>query len=313
MNKKTFVSLCAGTICAGATLVSSPVSAFADVPASSMTKKGIVFNQQVVSKPYGFVHNHTTYLPIWYLMQALKNLHVQSKWSNHVWSLTASTNADLSNIQAGSGSSSITMDGVVVQKVDTITATDPSSGAATTYMPAWYVMQILNRLQVHSKWNGTVWQMYTGSTAPAIGNLDIQPNTHPPVQRSIASALSGIGQKIVSYAKKFIGTPYRWGGVTASGFDCSGFVQTTFKHLGITLPRTAAEQAKVGHVVTKSNLAPGDLVFFNTEGTTFSHVGIYVGHNQFISATSSRGVQVHSLSDPYYWGSRFTRATNPGL
>lgn len=313
MNRIPLISLCASTLCAGIALASSPVSAFATVNASSMSEKGIVFNQAVVSKPYGFVRNNTTYLPIWYLMQALNKLQIQSTWKNHIWGLTTSGAADLNHVQAGSGPVSIEVNGQLVQKINDITAIDPASGKATTYMPAWYIMQVLNRLQTHSKWNGTVWQIYTSATAPAIGNLDIQPNLRPPVQRSMPSVVSDIGQQLVDYAKRFIGVPYRWGGISTSGFDCSGLVRMVFQHLGISLPRTSSAQAGIGHVISKSDLAPGDLVFFNTGGGTYSHVGIYVGSNKFISATTSRGVQIRDLNDPYYWGSRFTCATSPGL
>ncbi|MCL6452615.1 MAG: C40 family peptidase [Alicyclobacillus sp.] len=311
MKKKTLMSLCASAVCAGAALFTAPAAAFADVSASDMTMKGIVFNQDVVSKPYGFVQNGTTYLPIWYLMQALHQLQVNSHWANQSWTLvtSGSTTPDLSNVNPGTGTTSIYLNGELVQKVDTVVATDPSSGKPTTYMPAWYIMQLLNRLQVHSKWNGTVWQMYTGTTPPAIGNLDIQPNTRPPAARSAPS----LGEQIVQYAEQFIGTPYQYGGTSANGFDCSGFVQAVFAHFGKTLPRTAAEQAQVGSAVSEQDLNPGDLVFFDTEGSPFSHVGIYVGNGEFISATTSRGVRICKLEDSSYWGPRFTKATDPGV
>lgn len=116
---------------------------------------------------------------------------------------------------------------------------------------------------------------------------------------------------IVDYAKHYMGTPYQWGGESASGFDCSGLVQTVYDHFHVDLPRVAAAQERVGDRVSKSQLLPGDLVFFNTTGETYSHVGIYVGNDSFISATTSRGVTISSLDNPYYWGARFTGATNP--
>lgn len=248
-------------------------------------------------------------MPIWYLMQALDKLNIQSTWQNKVWSLTTQGQPNLNQVQPGNGSSSIVVNGTLVQKVDELVANDPASGQSTTYMPAWYVMQVLKRLNINSNWNGTIWQIYTSSTAPAIGQLDVKLNTRPPQQRSAPN----LGQQIVSYAEKFIGTPYVWGGESVRGFDCSGFVQYVFRHFGVSLPRTSQEQAQVGSVINKSDLQPGDLVYFNTEGTPFSHVGVYVGNGQFISATTSRGVQIKSLSDPYYWGPRYTRSTNPGI
>jgi cell wall-associated NlpC family hydrolase len=118
-------------------------------------------------------------------------------------------------------------------------------------------------------------------------------------------------QQIVSYAKGFLGAPYRYGGTSRSGFDCSGFVMTVYQHFNISMPRTAAQQHEVGQVVAKSQLKPADLVFFNTTGQPYSHVGIYIGNGQFISATSSKGVTISNLNDPYYWGARYTAATDP--
>ncbi|QSO48937.1 C40 family peptidase [Alicyclobacillus mengziensis] len=309
MKKKSLLSLCAGTICASFAVFVTPTTALASVNTSSPSQKAIIFNQQVINKPYGFVYDHTTYMPIWYLMQALDKLNIQSTWQNKVWSLTTQGQPNLNQVQPGNGSSSIVVNGTLVQKVDELVANDPASGQSTTYMPAWYVMQVLKRLNINSNWNGTIWQIYTSSTAPAIGQLDVKLNTRPPQQRSAPN----LGQQIVSYAEKFIGTPYVWGGESVRGFDCSGFVQYVFRHFGVSLPRTSQEQAQVGSVINKSDLQPGDLVYFNTEGTPFSHVGVYVGNGQFISATTSRGVQIKSLSDPYYWGPRYTRSTNPGI
>jgi len=105
---------------------------------------------------------------------------------------------------------------------------------------------------------------------------------------------------IIATAKKYIGVPYVWGGSTPSGFDCSGFVQYVFGAHGISLPRTSKEQYGVGTKVSKANLKPGDLVFFNTEGSGVSHLGIYIGSNQFIHASTSKGVIITSLSNTYW-------------
>ena len=110
--------------------------------------------------------------------------------------------------------------------------------------------------------------------------------------------------KIIATAKKYIGVPYVWGGSTPSGFDCSGYVQYVFKAHGISLPRTSKEQYGVGTSVSKSKLKAGDLVFFNTEGSGVSHLGIYVGNNQFIHASTSKGVIISSLSNTY-WAPRY--------
>jgi len=120
-------------------------------------------------------------------------------------------------------------------------------------------------------------------------------------------ASAATGNEIVNYAKPLLGIKYQYGGSTTSGFDCSGFTSYVFKKAGISLPRTAASQYGEGTSVSKSNLQAGDLVFFNNLGYT-SHVGIYVGNNQFISATSSKGIAIVSINDPYYWGKYYIGA-----
>jgi cell wall-associated NlpC family hydrolase len=106
---------------------------------------------------------------------------------------------------------------------------------------------------------------------------------------------------IIATAKKYIGVPYLWGGTSPKGFDCSGFVQYVFKAHGISLNRTCETQYKHGTYVSKSNLKPGDLVFFqNTYKAGISHVGIYIGDGKFIQASSSKGVVISNLSSSYY-------------
>jgi D-gamma-glutamyl-meso-diaminopimelic acid endopeptidase CwlS/peptidoglycan endopeptidase LytF/peptidoglycan endopeptidase LytE len=110
-----------------------------------------------------------------------------------------------------------------------------------------------------------------------------------------------IGQKIVDIAYKYQGVPYVWGGTTRSGMDCSGFSQHVFDKLGIDLPRTAAEQARLGKYVPKNKLKPGDLLFFRTYAPYISHVGIYIGHGKFIQENSGAGmVTINSLNNEYF-------------
>lgn len=105
------------------------------------------------------------------------------------------------------------------------------------------------------------------------------------------------------------GTPYRYGGMSRRGVDCSGFVALTFsKRFALSLPRETREQARVGTRVSKDELQPGDLVFFKTgRGANGLHVGIYDTDNQFIHASTSRGV-IRSSLDNVYWRNKFWQA-----
>ncbi|HZK56184.1 MAG TPA: C40 family peptidase [Desulfosporosinus sp.] len=104
---------------------------------------------------------------------------------------------------------------------------------------------------------------------------------------------------LIGDALSLIGVPYLYGGITRSGFDCSGFTSYVFKQSSISLPRTAAGQYGVGSSVTKNQLQAGDMVFFATYTKGASHVGIYIGGGRFVHASNS-GVRVTSLSESYY-------------
>jgi cell wall-associated NlpC family hydrolase len=112
---------------------------------------------------------------------------------------------------------------------------------------------------------------------------------------------------LVKVVMGFLGTPYKWGGSSIKGLDCSAFVRKMYSFFDIELPRTAREQSHMGKRVARSDLEIGDLVFFNTR-RPIGHVGIYVGNNEFIHA-SYRGkqVKIDTLATPYY-DKRFTKA-----
>ena len=114
-------------------------------------------------------------------------------------------------------------------------------------------------------------------------------------------------QLLVKAAMGFLGAPYRLGGFSAQGIDCSGLVKKIYQFFDIDLPRTAHEQSRVGMRVARSDLSEGDLLFFNTRRSG-GHVGIYVGNNEFVHAASrKRGVRVDNLDTPYF-NKRFIRA-----
>lgn len=122
------------------------------------------------------------------------------------------------------------------------------------------------------------------------------------------------GRDIVRTAAKFKGVPYKFGGTTPKGFDCSGYVQYVFKKEKADLPRSADVQVQKGVFVLQKDLKPGDLVFFSTYEPGASHVGIYAGDGRFWSASTSKGVILSSLKDSYwkarYYGARRVLVTN---
>lgn len=112
---------------------------------------------------------------------------------------------------------------------------------------------------------------------------------------------------------KWWGTPYKIGGLTQSGIDCSGFVFVLFIDVfNIQLPRTAHEQRDVCDKISKTDLQQGDLVFFHTRRSAISHVGIYLGNNKFVHASTSNGVMISDL-DEEYWLRRFVTAGRVNL
>ena len=122
----------------------------------------------------------------------------------------------------------------------------------------------------------------------------------------VLARASKLAQQLTRSALRFLGTPYVFGGNSPSGFDCSAYVQHVFALNGIALPRTADAQYDVGHA-TVGGIQPGDLVFFQTYTEGVSHVGIYLGDGEFAHASSSHGVMVSKLSDPY-WAARYLGA-----
>lgn len=125
------------------------------------------------------------------------------------------------------------------------------------------------------------------------------PSAPPPA----AASLPALERHLDAWA----GTPYRWGGADRSGVDCSGYVQLAFRQVfRVSLPRTTADQSRLGRPVARRALAPGDLVFFRT-GDKLRHVGIYLGNGRFGHASTRRGVTRSRLDNPY-WSPRFLGA-----
>jgi cell wall-associated NlpC family hydrolase len=119
--------------------------------------------------------------------------------------------------------------------------------------------------------------------------------------RSVLTAVrTSFSARVAALAMGFVGRPYAWSGVGASGFDCSGLVARVYAAVGRMLPHSSFSQYGVGAAVARDALAAGDLVFFHTYSSGPSHVGIYVGNQRFVHASYSRGVIVSSIDEPYY-------------
>lgn len=126
----------------------------------------------------------------------------------------------------------------------------------------------------------------------------------------VRQSVSNKASELVVNAMGFLGAPYRRGGNTIeTGFDCSGFVRAIYEQsIGLLLPRRAEQQAAATQNIDKTELQPGDLVFFNTMRRAFSHVGIYIGDNKFIhSPRSGAEVRVEDMRLSY-WKTRFNGA-----
>lgn len=138
---------------------------------------------------------------------------------------------------------------------------------------------------------------------PALLALLVSCGSAPPQRNAIAPQSRSEAREVVIYALGLMDVDYRFGGKNPeSGLDCSGMVSYIYRHaLGIELPPNAAKIARIGREIETARLAPGDLVFFNTTGKPFSHVGIYLGDDRFIHAPSSNGkIKVSSLKTAYY-------------
>lgn len=133
-----------------------------------------------------------------------------------------------------------------------------------------------------------------------------KPKPHPTISRSPSDELLG-------YALSLEGTPYRWGESSPDvGFDCSGFVWHVYRQFGYSIPRTARQIAEELPAVETEDRRPGDLLVFNYGDKPFAHVGLYLGNDTFIHASSGKAesVVVSNLDTPYWWG-RFAGVRRP--
>lgn len=114
-------------------------------------------------------------------------------------------------------------------------------------------------------------------------------------------AAPGAAERAAGHALKMVGKPYRYGGSSPAGFDCSGLVQFSFRQAGVSLPRSTEDQLRTGNRVRISSARRGDLLFFDEEGKKKSHVAIYLGDGKFVHAPSSgKRVRTDTLDSPYW-------------
>jgi len=145
--------------------------------------------------------------------------------------------------------------------------------------------------------------------AGLIGSLAGCSSAPPQAERSprVLVPADAVRTQVVFTAMQMVGVPYRWGGASPEGFDCSGLVQYAYSNAGLQLPRTAADQMKAVTPLTLENAEAGDLLFFR-EGKRTSHVAIYLGQGRFVHAPSTgNSVSLDSFSNTY-WRMRFARA-----
>ncbi len=139
-------------------------------------------------------------------------------------------------------------------------------------------------------------------------NQQLQPGGAALQYSPVESAPGSVkAEKLWKAFERYQGTPYQYGGTTARGFDCSGFITTAYREsLGRRLPRTTSQMLRHGDVVHPDDVKPGDIVFFRIGGKD-QHAGIYMGDNRFIHASTSSGVIMSELNG-YYWKDRFSGA-----
>ena len=116
---------------------------------------------------------------------------------------------------------------------------------------------------------------------------------------------------VLAAVRSQVGAPYAWAGVGPASWDCSGLTRWAFRSVGIELPRTTYGQIGTGVPVSRANIQPGDLVFFDIDGSGPSHVGVATSATTVISATSSQGVIEHTIGGPY-WGAHYLGSRRVG-
>ena len=152
---------------------------------------------------------------------------------------------------------------------------------------------------------GEKWSLWL-LTLSCLAGCSTSPTPSNPPAKTLRDQNGTLNQTrpLKDFYEKWQGVPYRWGGATPTGVDCSALVQIAYANTWqIALPRTTTQQSSVGRRVTPSHARYGDLVFFHITGQE-KHVGLYLGQQKFIHASSSQGVMISRMDNPY-WASHF--------
>jgi peptidoglycan DL-endopeptidase LytE len=230
-----------------------------------------------------------------------------------LWKIATTNGISLSELKAWNDLSS---DSILVNQslsllpphseTDTSTYTvrfgDTLSGIARLSNLTEEELKTLNKLRSSIVFNGQVLKIVTSSTTPVSSLAAITSTTKEAAETETAASKIN---SLVAESKKYIGSPYIWGGTSSSGFDCSGYLNFVFTKVGVSLPRTVATIWRETKAV--ANPSVGDIVFFETYTSGPSHAGIYLGNNKFIHAGSSTGVTVSDLTSSY-WKNRYLGA-----